>query len=402
MARPYNILTALSIKKHRKEPGRHSDGRCLHLYVQRNGTASWIFRYRDRLTGKLRDKGLGSLDDVSLEQARLRASECRALLTQGKDPIEVAHESRRARKSELASRLTFRECFEQHFSARKSGWKNEKHRAQWVSTVNTYCKDLLDLPIESVDTTAVTATLLPIWMSKPETARRVRQRIEAVVDWAKATGRYTGENPARLKGHLDKLLPKKKKDVNHRPAVPYGEAPAFMASLAKHSSASAKALLLQRMTASRPNEAVSADWKEFDRGQALWVIPTERMKAGREHTVPLPTQLVAVLSETPEKFRSGLLFPGKGDKPMTTAAVLKLVKQLYPGNPKITAHGFRSTFRDWAGAVSNHPTDVAEAALAHVISNKTEAAYARDSLLQKRRLLMQDWANYCFSQQPES
>lgn len=394
MPRKSNQLTVVSLKKKlRHLPGRHNDGRGLHLYVQRNGSASFIFRYRDRRTSKLRDKGLGAYEDVTLEQARLKAEACRALLREGKDPIDSHKDNVRQRKTAHASRLTFFQCFERHYEIIKDGWRNKKHAAQWRSTITTHCKRINDLPVQEVTTSEVVDTLRTIWLSHPETGRRVRQRIEAVVDWAKANGRYIGDNPATLKGHLDKLLAKQPKAVKHRPAVHHSKIAAFMASVEREGSLSSKALLLQVATATRPNEAVNARWEEFNLDSAEWIIPGNRMKAKVAHVVPLPKRTVEMLRTHPRD-SSGLLFPGVKGKAMTTAAVLKLVKKLHPEDPEITSHGFRSTFRDWAGAISSHPSDVAEAALAHVKSDKTEAAYFRDQLLSKRRTMMQDWEDF--------
>ena len=394
-------LNALDLRKRlRHIPGRHQDGRGLHLYVQRNGNASFIFRYRDRRTGKLRDKGLGAFGDVTLAQARAAAEDCRVLLRDGRDPIDFHKDSVRQRRTAHANRMTFFQCFEKHFEMIKGGWRNKKHADQWRSTIVTYCKRINDLPVQEVTNLEVLETLHPIWQSRPETARRVRQRIEAVINWATAHGMYVGENPARLKGHLDKLLSKQPKSVKHRPAVHHSRISAFMAKVAHESSLASKALRLQIATATRPNEAVNARWDEFNLDSAEWIIPASRMKAKVAHTVPLPKRTIQMLRDHPRD-QSGFLFPGTKGKAITTAAVLKLVKKLYPEDQQITSHGFRSTFRDWAGAVSNHPSDIAEAALAHVISDKTEAAYYRDALLAKRRTMMQDWEDFYSADAPQ-
>lgn len=400
MARPCNILTVLKLRKLRDIPGRHNDGRGLHLFVQKSKSASWIFRYRDRVTGKLRDKGLGSFEGMTLERARAKAEACRNLLTNGTDPIADAQATLRAKRDAQAKAISFQGCFEHHFNNIKAGWRNKKHGAQWTSTITTHCKPLLDLPVQEIDTDAVVKVLLPIWLKNSETARRVRQRIEAVIDWAKANKRFVGDNPARLKGHLDKLLPQQPKNVVHREAVHYSEIAKFVAKASKMDTMASKALLLQILTASRPNEAVEAKWTEFDLKKNIWNVPAARMKAKKDHIVPLAPQLSKILAKLP-KDDSGLLFPGLKGKPMTTAAILKLVKQLYPDKENITSHGFRSTFRDWAGAVSSHPSEVAEAALAHIIKNKAEAAYNRDKLIEKRTLMMNDWADYCFTVKPK-
>lgn len=397
-SRPYSVLNTKDLADHTKKPGRYNDGRNLHLYVKPNGNATWIFRYRDRVTGKLRDKGLGPYGPkgpVTLAMARQKAEKCREMLYAGIDPIQFDRDELVAKKAANAKRLTFKQCFERFYKAKSQGWRNDKHAKQWINTIETYCGSILNKVVSEVDTSDVEDILLPIWLKKAETARRVRQRIEAVIDWAKVNKYYTGENPARLKGHLDKLLPAQDPNVEHRVAVPYDEIADFMAKLDGLQTLSAIALKLQILTATRPNEAVGADWSEFDLGKGLWTIPAARMKANRPHVVPLSAEAIAALKPLPVQ-KKGFLFPGVKGKSITTAAVLKLVKALYPKDTNITAHGFRSTFRDWAGAVTSHPTNIAEAALAHVLKDKTEAAYARDKLIEKRRLLMNDWADFCY------
>lgn len=395
MTRPYNKLSVLKLRKLSKVPGRHFDGRGLHLYVQKNGNASWMFRFRNRVTQKPRDKGLGSFLEVSLEDARTKAAECRALLANHADPIDSGKEALKRQRDVLAKRITFGECFKQYYESVSEEFRNKKHTAQWPATVNKYCAAWMDLPVSDIDTEAVLSVLRPIWLKKSETARRVRQRIEGTINWAKAHKRYDGDNPAFLKGHLLHLLPAQTAVVKHRPAVHYEDMPDFMARLSQVETLAAKALTVQILTATRPGEAVKAEWKEFDLGEKMWTIPADRTKALREHSVPLSQPLIDLLAVMP-RHPGGLLFPGKGASAITTAAVLKLVKQLVPETPDITSHGFRSTFRDWASAVSLHMREVSEAALAHVISDKTEAAYLRDKLFSKRVPLMQDWAMYCY------
>lgn len=385
------------------EPGRYNDGRGLYLHIRRSTPSelgeepklyrAWVFRYRDRVTGKLRDKGLGPLSDVSLKGAREAARECREKLRKKLDPIDSDRQQLLKAKLEHSKRVTFKQCYKRYIKAHKASWSNAKHAAQWTSTLKTYAVPLHHVPVDQVDTDLVLSCLEPIWRDKTETATRVRQRIESVMDWATARKYRNGENPARWKGHLDKLLPKPSalKKVKHHPALPYRKVRSFIAKLRETNTNAARALELQILTATRPGEAVGAQWEEFDLENKRWTIPVERMKANREHEIPLSTQALAVLQDLPRL--SDFVFPGVSeDKHMTTAAGMKLIKELHPG---ITAHGFRSTFRDWAGESTPHPREVIEHALAHQLKDKAEAAYARGTLLRKRECLMSDWANYC-------
>ena len=391
-----NRLTALTVKN-RKAPGRYSDGGGLYLYVRPDLSKTWVFRWRDRTTGKLRDKGLGPVWDVSLEEARQRAATYRRQVREGIDPIDAARQARTAVKLERARRLTFGQCCEKYMEAHRDSWRNAKHAAQWQSTLDTYCASLLPLPVAEIDTALVIKALEPIWTTKTETATRVRQRIEAVLNWATAREFRTGENPARWRGHLDKLLPKptKLKKVEHRAALPYSEAGAFMSELRHQKGLGATALELQILTACRPGEVAGAQWAEFDLDGATWTIPGERMKAGKEHRVPLSPPAVALLRKLPRV--NAYVFPGtKKNQPITTAAMLKALRTIRPG---FDAHGFRSTFRDWAADQTAYPRDVAEAALAHAVQG-VEAVYRRTDLLNKRARLMADWAKYCAKAAP--
>jgi len=392
--RDSNRLTAISVKN-KSKPGRYGDGGGLYLLVKPNGK-SWVFRWRDRITGKLRDKGLGSAAGgwaVSLEEARQRAEVCRRQLRDGLDPIEVKRQSIADAKLERARQLTFGQCCTKYMDAHREGWRNAKHAAQWQSTLDTYAVSLQPLPVAAIDTALVIKALEPIWATKTETATRVRQRIEAVLDWATAREFRTGENPARWRGHLDKLLPKpaKLKNVTPRAALPYAEAGSFMAQLRIHGGLGARALELQILTACRPGEVAGAQWCEIDMDAATWTIPGVRMKAGREHRVPLSPAAMKLLRTLP---RVGeFVFPGtKKGQPLTTAAMLKALRTVRDG---FDAHGFRSTFRDWCADRTAYPGDIAEAALAHAIKDKTEAAYKRTDLFDKRARLMAEWAKFC-------
>lgn len=377
------------------KPARYADGGGLYLLVKPDGRRTWLFRYRDRVTQKVRDKGLGPANDVSLKEAREAAAEARLQLRLGADPINAARAARAEAQAAHATQKTFGECVEGYIRAHGKSWSNPKHAAQWQSTLDTYASRLKPLPVQVIDTAAVCAVLEPIWGDKTETATRVRQRIESVLDWAAVRGYRSADNPARWRGHLQKLLaaPTKLKTVQNRPALPYGSLPSLMAQLHPLPGLAAKALTLQILTATRPNEAIAARWEEFNLAKAEWTIPATRMKARKPHRVPLPPRLLAMLEALPRD-TSGYLFPGKPRRPITTAASLKVAKQLAPG---ITAHGFRSTFRDWAAEQTAYASDVVEAALAHTLKDKTEAAYKRTDQFNKRALLMADWERFAFS-----
>lgn len=391
MARELNRLTALKVRKATK-PGKYHDGAGLYLVIHPNGSRTWIFRWRDRVTGKLRDKGLGPAWDVSLEQAREKAKACRELVRNGGDPIEDARAAMAAKRVEFAKRLTFAECAAKYIEAHKAGWRNAKHGAQWVATLDTYAAPINPLPVAAIDTALVLKCIEPHWATKTETMTRVRQRIEKVLDWARVRDYRTGDNPARWKGHLDQLLPQRNKvqKVQHHAALPYADVPAFMVDLRHRNGLAALCLELQILTATRPGEAAEATWSEFDLRHATWTIAADRMKAGKEHRVPLSAPAVALLRSLP--VHGAYVFPGVKGKPLTTAAGMGLLKRMRPG---ITAHGFRSTFRDWAGETTKHPREVIEHALAHQLKDKTEAAYQRGDLFKRRAALMDDWAKYC-------
>lgn len=382
------------------KPGRHSDGGGLYLHIRKDGRRGWEFRYRDRVTGKLREKGLGSFPDVSLVKARAKATEHRASLDGGTDPIDAHKAERQAERLEHARLKTFGDCCNAYIAAHKASWRNAKHADQWRNTLDAYCADLLPLPVAEIDNGIVLKALEAIWSEKTETATRVRQRIEAVIDYATARGFRTGENPARWRGHLQKLLPApaKLKDVQHHAALPYEKMGKFMAKLSAMDTLASKALTLQILTATRPGEAVAARWSEFDLKAGVWTIPKERMKANREHRVPLAPGLLKLLKAMPRD-QSGFVFPGSRDKHLTIAAPYTLLKGAYPG---LTCHGFRSTFRDWCGDQTAYSREVAEAALAHAIKDKTEAAYRRTDSMEKRARLMADWERYCDTVKPKA
>lgn len=340
--------------------------------------------------------GLGSVDLVTLAEARHAAQDARKLIRAGVDPLDAKRAQRATARA--ASDNTFRAIAGLYLSAHEHTWRNPKHRAQWRSTLDTYIYPRLgNRPVASIATGDVMAVLEPIWRSIPETASRVRGRIESVLDYATARGWRSGDNPARWRGHLQNLLPARAKvaTVEHHPALPWREAPAFMAELAQRPAASARALAFTILTAARTSEALGAPWREVDLAERVWTIPPERMKANREHRVPLSDAAIAILEAVKPKGRinpDALIFTGDEGQPLSDMALLMLLRRMKRRD--ITTHGFRSTFRDWAGETTSHPREIAEAALAHTLKDKTEAAYRRGDALEKRRALMRDWADF--------
>ena len=392
MARQLNKLTPARVKT--LGPGMHNDGECLYLRVRESGTRSWVFRYKSHETQWLRDKGLGSTNDLSLPEARNLARKLRVELLNGNDPINTRKEARAAARATLARQVTFKSCADSYIAAHKIRWRNAKHAKQWTDSLDDYCGAWEKLPVGAIDTPMVLKVLEGRWETHTETASRVRQRIERILDWAKVRGYRQGENPARWRGHMDKLLPppSEVKKVMHRAALPHTQVADFVKELGAKDALSAKALTLQILTAARPGEVVAACWSEFDMTAKTWTVPASRMKSKREHKVPLSPQALSLLQSVPRQ-AGDFLFPGVKGKAMTTAAPMKLLKAMRPG---MTCHGFRSTFRDWA-AEETESGEVAEAALAHVIRNQTEAAYFRTTLLDKRATLMSKWASYCYA-----
>jgi integrase len=379
--RAVNRLTARYVATATRE-GYHADGAGLYLQVTSSGAKSWIFRYT--LRKKPHEMGLGPITAVSLASAREKRDEYRRLLASGVDPLEARGRAREA------SEALFGAVAKEYIEANRPGWRNAKHAAQWENTLNTYAAPLLGKPVSLIDTEDVLGVLRPIWAKKTETAVRVRQRIEAVLDYATVAKKRTGENPARWRGHLDKILPKPTKvaKVRHHPALPYAKLPAFMRRLRKLPGAGPAALEFTILTAVRTSEAIGATWREFDLDRALWEIPGDRTKSRRPHVVPLSERVVEILRGLKAaKTRHPFEYRGKPVGEGAMASVLRRMRMTH-----ITVHGFRSTFRDWAAECTHHPSDVAEMALGHVIKNKTEAAYRRGALLEKRRALMDDWA----------
>lgn len=391
---PSNKLTKSIIRDKCTKTGRYNDGLGLYLQVSPAGTKSWLFQYTNSV-GKVRQHGLGSESTVSLQEARNRAQECRKLVHDGLDPIEELERERLAAKLKAARAVTFAGATEEFLSAFSSTWRNEKHRHQWRSTLNSYAFPIFgDLSVADVDTGLVLKAIEPIWKKVPETAERVRSRIERILDWATVRNYRSGQNPARWRGHLKEVLPSRsRKLVNHHAAMPYAELPAFMAILKQHDGLAARALEVTILTGLRTVETLQATWDEIDLIRRVWTIPRARMKAGVEHKVPLSINVAEILAQIPREEGNPYVFVGgKLGRPLSNMAMLTALKRLHPD---LTVHGFRSTFRDWAAEQTDHPNHVVEMALAHTITNKVERAYRRGDLFEKRTTLMDDWANYC-------
>lgn len=383
--------------------GWHGDGGGLYLFV-RDTSRSWVFRYTG-LDGKRHNMGLGTLDVVSLAEARRLALQARQQVrhpTEPIDPVAAKREQAIQRRLAKAREMTFEQCAIACIEAKRHEWKNEKHAAQWISTLETYAYPYIGkLPVNEIDTDLVLKCLQPIWTTKTETATRLRGRIETVLAWATTSKYRQGDNPARWRGHLDTLLakPSKVAKVEHFSAMPYPQLPAFMAQLQEKEGYGVWALEFLILTAARSGEVRMAVWPEINVERREWVIPAERMKAGKEHTVPLSEPAIDLLRKLPRQEACELIFPGtKGTKTplsdMSLSAVLRRMEL-----QEITVHGFRSTFRDWAADTTHFPKEVIENALAHQLKDKTEAAYARSTQLQKRRELMESWGKYCYSSQ---
>lgn len=400
MAREIHKLSARTVST-LNMPGRHADGDGLYLVVDKGGAKRWIFLFRWRGpshgagAGKLREMGLGGANVVTLAQARNLAAKARADVKAGIDPIA-------AKKAEAPKVVTFGDAADAFIEAMKPGFKNAKHIAQWEMTLKDYAATLRPLPVDQVDTEAVLKVLKPIWQTKNVTASRLRGRIERVLDAAAAKGQRTGANPARWRGHLVNLLSKKQKLVRgHHKALPYADLQAFMVKLRERPATAARALEFTILTAARSGEVYNMTWLEIDRVGKVWAVPGEKMKAGREHRVPLSARAIAILDEMTAAGANlaDYVFPGirrdKGTKrfrPMSGMAMEMLLRRM---KIDVTVHGFRSTFRDWCGEETEHPRELAEAALAHMVGDETERAYRRGDALAKRRKLMDAWEVYC-------
>ncbi len=408
-----NKLTDRAVRS-KKAPGRYGDGLGLWLQISPEGGKSWLYRYM--LDGKARMMGLGRYPDFSLEEARQKAMECRRLLKEKKDPIEERDAKHALDRLARVKALTFDQCAAAYIESNRAGWKNEKHADQWENTLNTYASPIIGkLPVGSIDTGLVLKVLEfeQLWTTKPETASRVRGRIEAVLGWATVRKYRTGDNPAQWKNHLDKVLPARSAvaKVEHHPALPFPQIGSFTESLRKQAGIAASALEFTILTATRTNETICATWREFDLEDEVWTIPAERMKAEKEHRVPLSKRAIALVKEMlPLKTSeaSPVFLSPKGE-PLSNAAMAAVLKRMNKAREAsklkrwidptsgrdAVPHGFRSTFRDWAGETTAYPKEVIEHAISHQLKDKAEAAYARGTLFSKRRRLMDEWAKYC-------
>lgn len=386
MARGLNKLTTRKVET--AKPGRYGDGGGLYLVVGPSGAKKWVFRFTRG--GRPTEAGLGPVIAVSLARAREKAAEARAMVADGVNPIEAKREQR-----QLSRRVpTFGEVADALIDAKETEWRNAKHRAQWRMTLAEYAAPLRSKPVDQITTEDILAVLKPLWTAKPETASRLRGRIEAVLDAAKAKGHRSGENPAAWRGHLSHLLPKRGKLTRgHHAAMAYAELPPFVARLRETETVTALALEFIVVTTVRAGEALGARWPEIDFAEKVWTIPASRMKAGREHRVPLCDRALVILQKLCAARSGDFVFPGRDrGKSVSSAALTALMRRLDAG--AATIHGFRSAFRDWAGNETHFPREVAEAALSHVIGDKAEQAYRRGDALEKRRAMMAAWAAY--------
>jgi integrase len=404
MAREIQRLTALRVEKLKGEdspkPGMYADGGGLYLRVTSEGARNWVLRFM--LDRRPRWMGLGPLALYGLQEARAKALDARRKRHDGIDPIEARRAERARQRLDAAKAITFKQCAEAYVTAHRAGWRNDKHAAQWSATLSSYAYPIIGaLPVQAVDTGLVLKVLEPIWTVKPETASRLRGRLESILDFAKARDYRDGENPARWRGHLDMLLPARSKvrEVEHHAALPYAELPAFLANLPEQVGIAARALEFLILTAARIGEVIGARWSEIDLLDKIWSVPAARMKAHREHRVPLSARALAILNEMQEA-RHGddasdaFVFPGRKPRtPLSNMAFLMLLRRM--GRGSLTAHGFRATFKTWASERTSAQNQIVEASLAHVIGDKVEQAYRRGDLFEKRRRLMAQWATFC-------
>ena len=391
----HNALTAVTVKS--AKPGRYADGGGLQLLVKDTGARSWVYRFM--LKGKSRDIGLGPAGPggISLADARDLATALRLKVKAGIDPLaerqRAETEAKAAEQAAKVAGVTFKEMAETHITANKASWRNAKHKQQWENTLETYAYPVIgELPVADIETAHVLQIIEPIWRDKAETASRLRGRIETVLDSAKARGYRKGENPARWRGHLAQILPARTKlSRGHHKAMPYDAIPAFTEQLQGREAVAALALEFVILTAARTGEVIAAEWDEVDLAKALWTVPAERMKAGKEHRVPLSPRAMAILEQT-QRLGGKYLFPGVQRSKLSSMAMAMLLRRM---KLDVTVHGFRPTFRDWAAECTGYSHEVAEMALAHTIGNAVERAYRRGDLFDKRRQLMADWAVFC-------
>jgi integrase len=403
------VASALSAQFVRTaKPGRYCDGDGLYLLVKKSGARFWVFRYKVN-GSKLREAGLGRAGEgrnsVRLAEARENASTLFRQVKNGIDPLSareaMAAAAKAAAQDAAVKRVTFREAAQRFIDGHTPSWRNPKHAAQWGATIETYANPVFgDLPVGDIDTVHVLAAVEPIWLTKPATASRLRGRIERILDFAKTRGWRSGENPAAWKGHLALTLPARSKvrKVEHHAALPWHEIGDFMLRLKEQAGMGARALRFAILTAARSGEVRGARWSEVEMSAATWVVPAKRMKAGREHRIPLSEPTLDVLREMAQARLSNdsaaLVFPGRdAGRPLSDMSLTAVLRRM--GRGELTAHGFRSSFRDWAAETTAYPTELVEMALAHAVGNKVEAAYRRGDLFDKRRRLMDDWSAYC-------
>ena len=396
MSRTLNRLSALKAER-TKQPGMYADGGGLYLRVAEGGSKQWIYRYVTN--GRPRDMGIGPVHVFTLAEARERAREASKLRYDGIDPIAHKHAQRAAGVVEAAKAITFKQCAQGFIRDNEAGWTNRRHRHDWHASLTNYVYPVLgNLPIAAIDTALVLKTVKPIWERVPETASRVRGRIEAVIGWATVHGYRSGDNPARWSQHLEHALPARSDvaKVEHHAALPYDQVPAFLTKLKQKDTVSAACLQFIALTAARRSEATDATWSEIDLDKAVWTIPKERMKKGtKDHRVPLSAAAIAVLKDMAAIRVGDYVFPSRvSGRPVHGASVAGLAKRVAAG-VDITTHGFRSSFRDWVAERTSYPREVAEAALAHAVPSQVEAAYKRTDFFDRRSRLMQAWADYC-------
>lgn len=367
-----------------KEPGRHADGGNLYLNVTKSGARSWVFLYK--LAGRQREMGLGSALDVNLAKARVLAEAARGELREGRDPL--------AARAKVAAVPTFGEVADAYVEAKRPEWTNPKHADQWAMTLTKHAAAIRPKRVDQVETGDILGLLETIWLETPETASRLRGRIEKVLDAAKAKGHRAGENPARWRGHLDQLLPKASKlSRGHHAAMSIDDLPAFLGRIRLREGLSARALEFTILNATRTTETLTVEWSEVDFDKALWVIPKEKTKTKKEHRVPLSSGALAVLEPLRQAASGNYVFPGmKPGRPLSNMSMDKILRL---EEQDITVHGFRSTFKDWATERTKYPNEMSEVALAHGITNKVEAAYRRGDMMEKRRGMMEAWARFC-------
>lgn len=383
MARAHNKLTDIGCRT-ASRPGLHSDGGGLYLNVKPSGAKSWAFIWKR--DGKRHEMGLGAYPAVALAKARAKAVDCRQAVADGRNPISE-------RQKEAVP--SFGECADMFLESMSGQWRNEKHRAQWKMTLERYAAPIRAIKVSDIGTDDVLKVLSPIWQEKPETASRLRGRIERVLDFAKVRGWRTGLNPALWRGHLKSILPARQRLTRgHHAAMPYQNVPAFVQDLRGKHAMAARALEFLILTAARSGEVLGATWDEIDLDAALWTIPAKRMKAGNEHRIPLSARGLSIVKDLYETRISEHVFPGhRKGKALSNMAFAKLMERMKVD--AFTPHGFRSAFRDWAGDETRFPRDVTETALAHRVGDATERAYRRSDALDKRRKLMMAWAKYC-------